>query len=78
MTMTFDVPRCAVCDELARGTLEMVSGLALLIFDEHGEAEYEGETKIAWNDQVTCRDVEDRVTLKCPNGHQWQAQLTDS
>jgi hypothetical protein len=55
----------------------LVPGLALLIFDENGAAEYEGETKIAWNDQVTCRDDEGRVTLECPAGHRWRAQLTD-
>ena len=77
MAMTFDVPRCTVCGELARGTLEMVPGIALLIFDENGGAEYEGETKIAWNDQATCHDAERRVTLECPNGHRWQARLTD-
>lgn len=77
MAMMFDVPRCPVCGELASGTLETVPGLALLCFDENGEAAYVGETKIAWNDQVTCHDREGQVTLECPDGHRWQARRAD-
>jgi hypothetical protein len=76
--MRFDQPRCSVCGQWARGTLELLPGLALLIFHDNGEAEYQGETKIAWNDQVPYRDAKDRVTLQCPNGHQWQAHLTNA
>ena len=77
MAMTFDVPRCTVCGELARGMLEQVPGIALLIFDEHDTAEYAGETELAWNDQAACRDGAGWVTLECPSGHQWQARPTD-
>jgi hypothetical protein len=49
----------------------------LLIFDEAGRAQYEGETKIAWDDQLPCRDRHGRLTLQCPDGHSWQAQLLD-
>jgi len=77
MTMTFDMPWCTVCGQLARGMLEIVPGLALLNFDNAGRAEYEGETKIAWDDQLPCRDRQGRLTLQCPDGHQWQAQLLD-
>jgi len=77
MAMTFDVPRCTVCGELAKGTLEQVPGIALLNFDEHDTAEYAGETELAWNDQGTCRDGDGRVTLECPRGHQWQARRID-
>lgn len=77
MAMVFDAPRCSICGELASGTLESVPGVALLVFDENGQAEYEGETKLNWNDQITCRDGEGRVTLECPNGHQWQARIAD-
>jgi hypothetical protein len=75
MTMTFDLPRCPVCGELALGTLETVSGIALLVFDENDEAQYEGETKIDWNNQVTCRDPDGRLTLECSSGHRWQTRL---
>jgi hypothetical protein len=77
MAMRFDVPRCTLCGELASGTLEQVPGIALLIFDENDTAEYAGETKMAWDDQVTCRDSDGRVTLECPSGHQWQARPID-
>ena len=77
MTITFDAPWCPVCGQLARGTLETVPGLALLIFDDAGRAQYEGETKIAWDDQLPCRDRHSRLTLQCRDGHQWQAQLLD-
>ena len=52
-------------------------GIALLIFNENDTAEYEGETKIAWDNQVTSRDSDGRVTLECPSGHQWQARPVD-
>ena len=55
----------------------MVRGLALLIVDEQGAAEYEGETKIDWDSQVTVADARGRVTLECPGGHQWQADAED-
>jgi hypothetical protein len=73
MAMKFDVPRCPVCDELAKGTLESVPGMALLMFNEQGEAEYLGETEIFWNDQVTRFDRRGRVTLLCTNGHEWRS-----
>jgi hypothetical protein len=31
-------------------------GLGLLVFDDHGDAEYEGETEIDWNNRATQRD----------------------
>ena len=77
MAMRFDLPRCPTCGELAMGTRELVPGVALLVFNEKGEAEYQGETRMDWNDQVTCHDQEGRVTLECPNGHQWRARLDE-
>ena len=73
MAMKFDRPRCPECGELAWGMLEQVPGLALLLFDEDGRAEYDGETKMFWDDQTTCRDEGGRITLECPNGHRWPA-----
>lgn len=65
--------KCPICHQPAEGTLETVFGLALLQFDDHGKAEYAGETQIDWNTQVTCRDRDGKVTLQCPEGHRWQA-----
>jgi hypothetical protein len=43
------------------------------MFDEQGDADYEGETKVDWNSQTSLLDAHNQVTLECPNGHQWQA-----
>jgi hypothetical protein len=75
--MTFDTPRCDICGELARGTLETVSAVALLFFDEHDWAEYSGETQIGWNSQVTQRDAEGRVALVCSNDHRWYSRVQE-
>ena len=77
MPMKFDVPRCSVCGETAIGTLESVPGLALLVFDQRGDAEYAGETRLDWNGQTTVCDGDGQVTLECPNGHQWPSHMRD-
>jgi hypothetical protein len=75
--MTFDTPRCEICGEPARGTLETVSAVAILLFDEEGRAEYLGETQIGWNRQVTQRDVQGRVALVCSNDHVWYSRVQE-
>jgi len=77
MAMTFDVPRCTICGDLARGTLEWVPGVAILTCAENGEAQYEGATRMDWDGQSTCRDEEGRVTLECANGHRWKSRLAN-
>jgi hypothetical protein len=71
--MRFDPWKCPECDQAATGTVEVVRGLALLIFDEHGSADYQGETKVDWDSQASLLDAGGRLTLECPSGHQWQA-----
>jgi hypothetical protein len=71
--MQFTPWKCPECGEPAEGTVETVPGLALLVFDDTGQAEYEGNTKIHWNGQKTCRDESGNVILECPDGHQWSA-----
>lgn len=78
--MKIDKPKCPDCGELAKGTLEVVSGLALLNFQEDdgrsGRAEYEGETEMDWNSQEPVRTPGgDQVVLECPRGHQWLSGL---
>ena len=75
--MRFTPWKCPQCDQPAEGTRETVPGLALLVFDDNGRAEYEGETKIDWNIQTTCRDESSKVILECPDGHQWSAEYED-
>jgi hypothetical protein len=75
--MRFTPWNCPECGEPAAGTVETVPGLALLVFDDDGQAEYEGETKIDWNGQQTRRDESGKVTLECRHGHRWSAANAD-
>ena len=74
--MRFEPSNCPACGQQTSGVLETISGIALLLFDEDGTAQYAGETDVCWNSQTTERDRYDRVTLVCPGGHQWPA-VTD-
>ena len=73
--MRFDPCKCPGCGDVATGVLETVSGLALLNVDADGSADYAGETDIDWDDQRTLLDDKGHATLRCPNGHQWQAAV---
>jgi hypothetical protein len=75
--MQFNPWRCPECGQAARGTIESVRGLALLAFDGQGNAEYEGETELDWDSQVTVHDADsdELATLECPGGHQWFAAI---
>lgn len=74
--MRFDPRKCPTCSQPARGTLDVIPGLALLLFDEEGNAEYLGQTDVNWDGQETIRDEHGRVRLMCPGGHEWSA-VTD-
>ena len=50
--MQFNPWKCPECDQAATGTVEVIHGLALLIFDEQGNADYAGETKVDWDSQT--------------------------
>lgn len=66
---------CPVCGLPPIGTLETVTGLALLTPSESGPGyDYEGETKIWWDEQKTVRDKSGHVTLVCNGGHDWRAE----
>jgi hypothetical protein len=71
--MRFDPPTCPECGEYAKGTFETIPGVALLMFDDDGNAEYFGQTDVGWDGQETDRDEQGRATLICPSGHAWQA-----
>ena len=71
--MRFNPWKCPECSQPAAGTVEIIHGLALLLFDERGDADYAGETKVSWDSQTSLLDARGRITLKCRNGHQWQA-----
>ena len=76
--MRLNPPTCPVCGQIARGTVEIIPGLALLSFDESGEADYAGETQVHWDGQTTDRDNQGRVRLICSAGHDWPATMTDA
>ena len=76
--MRFEPSNCPACGQQANGVLETISGIALLLFDEDGTAQYAGETDVCWDSQTTVRDRYGRVTLVCPGGHQWPASLPDA
>jgi hypothetical protein len=71
--MKFQTPNCPICGELAIGTLETCTGLALLCFSDDYSAEYEGETK--YNEDQETILTNGLVTLECQKGHQWQSGM---
>lgn len=74
--MKFKTIICPECGEVADGTLEQVPGIALINFNQDGEGEYSGETKILWEGQQT-EPVDDntKVTLICAQGHEWTTEV---
>ena len=74
--MRFTPWKCPRCGQAAAGTLETVPGLALLMFDNNGQAEYTGETTLDWNDQATDQEF-GKVILECPQRHRWSAEHED-
>ena len=69
---------CPACGQQAKGVLETIPGIAMLLFDEDDVAQYAGETDVCWDSQTTVRDEESRVTLVCPNAHQWPAVMDET
>lgn len=72
--MRFKPWKCPECGQPAKGTVDLIPGLALLTFDDDGHAEYEGETEVNWNNQATRHDQAGNEILECPAGHQWPAE----
>ena len=75
--MRFTPWKCPECDQPAQGTVDIIPGLALLAFDSNGNADYDGETKVDWNNQATQHDESGRDLLECPAGHRWPAERED-
>lgn len=76
--MRFEPWKCPQCDEPARGSIETIPGVALLVFDDDGHADYAGETEIDWNGQTTRKDAAGKVCLVCPNSHRWAAEFVEN
>lgn len=76
--MKFTTINCPNCGEFARGTVETLSGAALLSDPKpDGSVEYSGETEIWWDEQRTVRDRAGRVQLVCYNSHNWFSKVVD-
>jgi hypothetical protein len=75
--MRFNLYKCPECGCEAYGIDESVPCLALIAFDRSGNAEYIGENKMHWDGQAPNEDGVGNITLRCHNGHGWQATMTD-
>ena len=71
--MRFDPLFCPECGEMARGSLETITGIAEFNAVEDG-VEYSGDTAIDWDSQETIVDEGGNARLVCPNGHDWAAR----
>ena len=69
------VPRCPECGEPARGTVEMVHGVALVYADPAtGQPRYAGETDIDWDSQQTVQ-CDGKPVWICACGHEWGVDI---
>jgi len=69
------IPRCPECGEPARGTLEEVQAVALVIPDpQTGKPVYAGETDVDWDSQQTVQGEGEPVWV-CAGGHDWTADV---
>ena len=74
--MRFEPLCCPECGELARGTLETVTGVAEFALTPDGAVAYTGHTHVWWAEQRTIEDAGGNVRLVCPQGHDWAARET--
>lgn len=72
--MRFQPWKCPACGEAAKGSLELIEGIAGLSFDDRGDAEYTGVTDVLWDTQTAIDPEPGVVTLVCSNGHDWKAR----
>ena len=76
--MKFDPHKCPGCGGNARGTLDNITGTALMYLDVDGEYEWLGETEVDWDSQES--DVlKGKVNLQCADCRGWwRARKIDS
>jgi hypothetical protein len=75
MTITPHV--CPECGAVANGTADLIPGTGLLMENEDGTFDYQGETAVHWDGQYTVTDSSGRATVCCANGHEWLATIED-
>ena len=73
--MRFDPLFCPECGEMARGTLETVTGVAEFDIADDGSVTYSGYTDVWWEEQHTVEDEGGNVRLVCHCGHDWSARI---
>jgi hypothetical protein len=77
--MRFTPLRCPECNELPKGTLDTVEGIAHLhhVTDGDDLIDYGGWTEVLWDTQRSNRDDQGKVTLIGTCDHTWQAEMVD-
>ena len=73
--LRFDPLFCPECGEMARGTLETVTGVAEFGVAEDGSVTYSGYTAIDWDAQQTVVVDGGNARLVCQSGHEWSARM---
>jgi uncharacterized protein YbaR (Trm112 family) len=72
--MKIEVACCPECKEPAKGTLELIPGVAGLIVREDGMADYTGYTDFNYDGQESV--IRDNMhVLICPRGHEWKSKI---
>jgi len=61
----------------AIGTCETIPGVALIVFNRDGSADYAGETKVNWNEQRPITDRKGRVRLIDRDGRTWLSRMIE-
>jgi hypothetical protein len=76
--MKLSKPICPTCGEPAIGTCDTIPGIALFDGCPTGgnDVEWDGETEVCWNGQMTDLDSETKLPLVCcHNGHDWPSKI---
>lgn len=78
MPFKFDPPKHPKFGTEPRGTVEKLSGCALLQeADSDGLFEWDGETEVWWDEQKTVRSKSGKVLLIDHKGETWWATKTE-
>lgn len=70
--MKFDPVRCPTCRALARGTAEILTGVAEFDHRDNGLCAYSGHTEVFFDEAKTAMS-DSRYVLICASGHTWLA-----
>lgn len=76
--MKIDKRYCPTCGKEAVCIAEQVFALAIIKFDNDGNADYVGETKILWDTQESIVDEKTglhRVRCSVNGGHEWTTKI---